>query len=276
MSVTREQLISDWRQELTAAEESAAASPRLVWLARMKVRLYRFLLACYGGSDWQPPPATETVSQIDSSSQAVFDSAQAAELAGKPAKSEIEIRSVLTAVAKAQDDPHAPGPLAGGLDHDSWVVVAAASSKLKLGQSLRLLWAAGLHPRACYRGDDRMIEVPACERREAFEVIEQNRHRVQLPPETPRTQPIPLLMQLGAAVIVSGWISFMLAWMLVASIYAYAGPLPGNGSLAEYLLSPDILALWAGMFLIVLQLSFLFLLAHRQPVKATKGSNKAK
>jgi hypothetical protein len=275
MSVTREQLISDWRQELTAAEESAAASPRLAWLARMKIRLYRFLLACYGGSDWQPP-ATETISRIESTSQAVFDSAQAAELAGKPAKSGVEIRSVLTAVAKAQDDPHAPGPLAGGLDHDSWVVVAAASSKLKLGQSLRFLWAAGLHPRACYRGDDRMIEVPACERREAFEVIEQNRHRVQLPPETPRTQPIPFLMRLGAAAILSGWISMLLAWMLVVSIYAYAGPLPGDRSLVAYLFSPDILALWAGLFLIVLQLSLLFLLARRQPGKAAKGTNEAK
>jgi hypothetical protein len=275
MAATREQLISDWRQELTAAEQSAAASPRLAWLARMKVRLYRFLLACYGGSDWQPPSAIETDSQVDSSSQAVFDSAQAAELAGKPAKSGVEIRCVLTAVAKAQDDPHAPGPLAGGLDHDSWVVVAAASSKLKLGQSLRLLQAAGLHPRACYRGDDRMIEVPACERHEAFEVIAQNRHRVQLPPETPRTQPPPLLMRLGAAAVVSAWISFMLAWMLVASIHAYAGPRPGNGSLGGYLFSPDILALWAGLFLIVLQLSLLLLLGRRPSAKVAKV-NKAK
>ena len=273
MSVTREQLISDWRQELTAAEASAAASPRLAWLARMKVRLYRFLLACYGGSDWQPP-ATETISQIGSSSQAVFDSAQAAELAGKPAKSEVEIRSVLTAVAKAQDDPHAPGPLAGGLDHDSWVVVAAASSKLKLGQSLRLLWAAGLHPRACYRGDDRMIEVPACERHEAFEVIEQNRYRVRLPPETPRTQPIPLWCRLAAAAIVSGWVSGLLAWMLLAIVFSQAGPVTQERSLGEFLWKSDIVAIWAGLFLIVLQLSWLFLLRRPQPAKLSSQSAK--
>jgi hypothetical protein len=264
MSVSREQLISDWRQELSAAEDSAAASPRLAWLARMKVRLYRFLLACYGGSDWQPPATDD--SQNGSSSKAVFDSARAAELAGKPARSGVEIRSVLTAVANAQDDPHAPGPLAGGLDHDSWVVVAAASSKLKTGQCLKLLWKAGLHPRASYRGDDRMIEVPACERHEAFEVIEQNRHRVQLPPETPRTQPIPLWCRLAAAAIVSGWVSGLLAWMLVAGIYAYAGPLPPARSFAQYLLEPDILAMWAGLFLIVLQLSWLVML-RRQPAK---------
>jgi hypothetical protein len=272
MAATREQLISDWRQELTAAEESVATSPRLAWIARMKVRLYRFLLACYGGSDWQPP-ATEAAARDGSSSQAVFDSEQAAELAGKPARSGVEIHCVLSAVAKAQDDPHAPGPLASGLDHDSWVVVAAASSKLKMGQSLRLLQAAGLHPRASYRGDDRMIEVPACERHEAFDIIEQNRHRVHLPPESPRTQPIPLWCRLGAAAIVSGWVSGLLAWMLVASIHAYAGPPPPARSLAQYLLNPEILAMWAGLFLIVLQLSWLVML-RRQPAKLSSSPAK--
>lgn len=274
MAATREQLISDWRQELAAAEGSVAASPRLAWLARMKVRLYRFLLACYGGSDWQPPPAIEPAARDKSSNQAVFDSASAAELAGKPARSGIQIRSVLTSVAKAQDDPHAPGPLAEGLDHDSWVVVAAASSKLKMGQSLRLLQAAGLHPRACYRGDDQMIEVPACERHEAFEVIEQNRHRVHLPPETPRTQPIPLWCRLAAGAIVSGWVSGLLAWMLVAMIFSHAGPVTRERSLGEFLWKPDILAIWAGLFLIVLQLSWLFVLRRPQPAKLSSGSAK--
>lgn len=274
MSVTREQLISDWQQELTAAEETVAASPRLAWLARMKVRLYRFLLACYGGSDWQPLIRAEAATSADSASVAVFDSAAAAELAGKPARSGAEIRSVLSAVAKAQDNSHAPGPLSEGLDHDSWVVVAAASSKLKMGQSLRLLRAAGLHARASYRGDDRMIEVPACERHEAFEVIEQNRHRVQLPPETPRTQPIPLWCRLAAVAIVSGWVSGLLAWMLIAAIFLLVAPNSREQSLGEFLFTADILGIWAGLFLVIVQLSWLGVFRRQQPNKLSSHSAK--
>ena len=139
MATTREQLISDWRQRLAAAEESAAASPRAAWLARMQVRLYRFLLACYGRSKWEPP------GEPRESTRLVFDSAAAESLEGKPARSRGQIRSVLTAVAKAQDDDHAPGPLTGGLDHDSWVVVAAASSKLKVNRCVEVLARSGLH-----------------------------------------------------------------------------------------------------------------------------------
>ena len=51
MTRARDQLISDWRQQLAAAESVVATSGRAAWLARVRRRLYRFLLACYGNRE---------------------------------------------------------------------------------------------------------------------------------------------------------------------------------------------------------------------------------
>ena len=245
MAASHEELIGDWRRELAAAEESVAASPRLAWLARMRVRLYRFLLACYGGGQWQAGPEHDPM-------PFVFDVADASALEGKPAKSGNEIRSVLAAVAKAQDGAHEPGPLAGGLDHDSWVVVAAASSKLKVGQCARLLMSAGLHPRTCYRGDDLMVEVPAHERHAAFEIVEQNRQRIHQPPKTPRTQPIPLWCRFAAVAITVLWPTAVIAWLLVAASWHSTEANIAEQSLDQYLRRPEIIPIWCSLFLAVL------------------------
>ena len=242
MATKPEELIGDWRRELAAAEESVAASPRLAWLSRMKVRLYRFLLACYGGGQWQTGPPHRPM-------PLVIDTAGADALDGKPARSGSEIRSVLAAVAKAQDGSYAPGPLAGGLDHDSWVVVAAASSKLKIGQCARLLAAAGLHPRTNFRGDDLMVEVPAHERHTAFEIVEQNRQRIHQPPRTPRTQPIPLWCRFAAVVIAIVWPTAVVAWMLVAITWRSTQGAGDPHSLHDFLLKPELIPMWGSLFL---------------------------
>jgi hypothetical protein len=264
MATTRDQLISDWRQQLAAAEESVAATPRAAWLARMQVRLYRFLLACYGGTQWQPPREPVVPATM------VFDSAEAKSLAGKPAKSLGQIRSVLTSVAKAQDDPHSPGPLAGGLDHDSWVVVAAASSKLKTGRCAELLSAAGLHPRRCFRGDDELVEVPAHERHEAFELVEQHRERIHQPPKTPRTQRIPVWCRFAAGAVVALWLSGLLAWTLMAFAWADSGPRIVNLHPAELLDGPSYFALWGSLFatsVLCVGLAFLRKFRPNRPIK---------
>ena len=272
MATTRDQLISDWRQQLAAAEESASATPRLAWLARMQVRLYRFLLACYGGSDWQPP------AEPRDSSPLVFDSAEAKSLDGKPAKSITEIRSVLTAVAKAQDDPHAPGPLAGGLDYDSWVVVAAASSKLKTAWCAELLAKAGLHPRRSYRGDDELVEVPAHERHEAFEIVEQNRERIHQPPRTPRTQPIPAWCRFAALAIGAAWVSGSLAWVIAACAWGSTGITdnPANRvQPTDFVANQAFFGIWISTYFVALLALGLAYARRPRPVRRAKlGSNR--
>jgi hypothetical protein len=262
MPTTRDQLIADWRQQLAAAEESVAGPGRLAWLSRMRVRLYRFLLACYGKGDWIPPTPAERTSQT-------LDPAEPLPLDGKPAKSAGQIRSVLAAVAGAQGDPHAPGPLAAGLEPESWVVAAAASSKLKTGRCYELLRAAGLHPRKRYCGDDQMVEVPACERHEALALIEQNRQRVHQPPNTPRTQRIPLWARWAAAAIVSTWVTGLLAATVFAAIWGVS-----TASQAELPLDlfnlPEFYFLWCSLFVLLLLLFGLRTIRQNRPVSAGK------
>jgi len=268
MATTRDQLISDWRQQLAAAEETVAATPRAAWLARMQVRLYRFLLACYGGSDWQAP------AESGESSPLVFDSAEAKSLSGKPAKSLGQIRSVLTSVAKAQEDPHVPGPLAGGLDYDSWVVVAAASSKLKTGWCAELLAKSGLHPQRCYRGDDETVEVPAHERHAAFEIIEQHRDRLHQPPRTPRTERIPAWCRFAAGAIVALWLTGFLSWAVTAFAWSSTGPVSLNVQPADLIDGPGYLATWFSLYLATLLGLVLAFLRRLRPIRGAKPGTK--
>ena len=245
MATTRDELISDWRERLAAAEECAGSSPRSVWLSRMRVRLYRFLLACYGNATWDPPAESANRSPV------VFDSVDAKSLDGKPAKSLGQIRSVLTSVAKAQDEPHVPGPLAGGLDVDSWVVVAAASSKLKVDRCVDLLVKAGLHPRLCQRGDDQMVEVPAHERHEAFDIVERHRARLHQPPKTPRTQPIPAWGRFAALAILILWTTGLLTWALAALAWSSTGyVLSRSASPIEIVDGRVFFSIWSSLYLV--------------------------
>jgi hypothetical protein len=267
MASHRHELIADWRHELTAAETVVADSPRAAWLARVRVRLYRFLLRCYGGEAWS---VGET---IKASQPAVDDSSEfsvfsGSELAGKPVKSEANIRAVLKAVAGAQDGVTAAGPLAAGLDGESWVIVAAASSKLKVGRCQQLLRAAGITARTAYRGDDHMVEVPAKQRHLAFDLIERNRRQIHAPPRTPRTQRIPLWARIAAVSFASVWLTGVLAagsyWMIWALTAERADPV------ANFLDQHEFYALWGSVFVLVWMLVFLRMSARPRPVPEAK------
>ncbi len=266
MAATRDELISDWRERLASAEECAGTSPRSAWLARMRIRLYRFLLACYGNSAWEPPAEPRSRSPL------VFDSAEAKLLDGKPAKSLGQIRSVLTSVAKAQDATHAPGPLAGGLDVDSWVVVAAASSKLKVDRCVDLLAKAGLHPRLCQRGDDQTVEVPAHERHEAFDVVERHRARLHQPPKTPRTQPIPAWGRFAALAILILWATGLLTWALAAIAWSSTGYVVSrSASPIEFVDGRVFLSIWSSLYLVFfLSVGLGFMRRLRRTAKASR------
>src|SRR5262245_5936502 len=109
MPATREELIADWRERLAAAEEPVTPdSSRAAWLARLRMRVYRFLLSLYGGGDWNAPEQIAE-RQREHNDSVVID-AGALPLAGKPAKGESAIRATLESVAKARENASAPGP----------------------------------------------------------------------------------------------------------------------------------------------------------------------
>ncbi len=254
MATSRDQLIADWRRELATAETTPADTPRAAWIARVRIRLYRFLLRCYSGEAWNisgQKVDAEQPSELDSG-LTVF---APTELDGKPAKSEAKIRAVLKAVAGAQDDPYAPGPLVAGLGGESWVIIAAASSKLKIGRCCQLLRAAGLTVRTAYRGDDHMVEVPARERHLAFGIIDRNRRQVHAPPNTPRTQRIPLWARIAAVSFTTLWLTSVLTagtYLLIWALTAERGR-----PVANFLDQREFYRLWGSLFVLLWMLVFL-------------------
>jgi hypothetical protein len=174
MATARDKLVADWRQELHAAQDALTASPRQAWLARMRVRLYRFLLRCYGKANWRTSPAPRDSGEV------VFDQPEVRFLHGKPAKSLGKIQAVLKSVASAQTHAPQSGELSRGLDPDSWVVIASASGHLDTGRLVDILNRKGVTARTAVCGDDVLVQVPACEREAAKELAERYRDRVRL------------------------------------------------------------------------------------------------
>src|SRR5687767_10369254 len=104
MTQTRDQLIADWQEQLAQAQGAKPVSPRIAWLQRTQVRLFRFMLANYGHQRWRPLEG-DSLPEETAAAQPAADTIvpAAAELDGKPARSDGEIRLVLTAVANAQE-----------------------------------------------------------------------------------------------------------------------------------------------------------------------------
>src|SRR5262245_1199784 len=110
MADTRERIIADWTRRLADAEASDDAGVnRAAWLSRLRVRLFRFLLSLYGDGRWNAAVEENGAASSSSNASVVFDSADALPLAGKPAKNDEQIRSVLAAVAAAQVEPQQSG-----------------------------------------------------------------------------------------------------------------------------------------------------------------------
>jgi hypothetical protein len=183
-SAARDDVIAHWRTELVAAEEAEQAGGQRPWLARMRVRLYRFLLACYAAGPWgaqsqeaegeaeslpdalsletarlEPRVSGESVANDD---QPYFSPPVAWTHVRAPGK----IAAVLKAVAGAQE-PHVAGPLVLGIEPDGWVTLAAASSHVDLQRLARILKHNGIEGRVRKVGDDSILEVRACDRGKA-------------------------------------------------------------------------------------------------------------
>lgn len=183
-TTNRDELIADWHERLAAASQtSTESSSRAAWLARLRLRLYRFLLSLYGEGNWNAPKKTV---QPSSDCHAVAIGPEALPLSGKPAKDESTIRAALHSLASARELKPEPGPLMGGIDRDAWVVVASASRGLDSQLSAEALRAKGMIPRIVSRNRDVTVEVRVQHRIAAAELISSQCHRLWLrPPAAP-------------------------------------------------------------------------------------------
>jgi hypothetical protein len=209
MPTPRDQLIADWRKRLAAASEAPQEpTSRAVWLARLRRRLYQFLLSLYGEGDWNAPVGT--VEQVRGESSSVRrgspDRAAAPteglplDLAGKPAKDATVIRAVLESVAGASENRPPTGPLAAGIDRDDWIVVASISRGLDPELTAAALLSKGIVPRVIPHRRDVTVEVRACHLAAAKELIDSQRHHLFV-----RPRPEPELVGRPATIATGGF-----------------------------------------------------------------------
>lgn len=179
MPLSRNQLVAEWQCRLAAAEDAqAGTSGRTVWLARLQLRLYRFLISLYGTGDWRT--SESAACETDGSQSVVFDSPEVLPLAGKPAKEAGKIRQVLKAVSTAQDEPRPSGPLIGGLSSNDWMTVAVVRRRRDQERCASLLRRLKFTVRCARLGAKVAVEVPAHEYRAALLLLAEQDHRHKL------------------------------------------------------------------------------------------------
>lgn len=128
--LSRGKLVQDWRRRLAAAEADGAEGERRTWLAQMRLRLYRFLLSCYGDTAWRADEPSEfgdeTLADVHRGDTTTLLDCP---LQGKPAKTSGKMLAVLKSVSAAQDHPAEAGPLLDGKAAEEWVVAVSMREK---------------------------------------------------------------------------------------------------------------------------------------------------
>ena len=168
-------LADSWRSRLAAAERQIALDPTYRrWLPGIYVRVYRYLLACYGDA----PPIEVTVDRTADRMEFHDETRDVDGAAPKPVEN---IRATLSAIHEARGEGVPSGPLAdGGLQENDWITVAAASSHVAPNGCVRLLRQRGLRARKIRQGDDTIIVVPVAQRERAFRLLHDNRDALRL------------------------------------------------------------------------------------------------
>ncbi|MCE9524755.1 MAG: hypothetical protein K8R36_01725 [Planctomycetales bacterium] len=251
--LSRGKLVQDWRRRLATAEADGAEGERRTWLAQMRLRLYRFLLSCYGDTAWRADEPSEigdeTLADVAHGDTTMLLDVR---LDGKPAKTSGKMQAVLKSVSAAQDHP-AAGPLIGGISKDEWVVAVSVRDKLNMDTCCRLLQRLGIL--AVNTG--REIKVRHCDLEQATELIRKAQPAlkiklVYLPFPFMIVRPNPnvfLTTRLIIACLYLGPIYAFGIWLGLTGLYSLTGN--GEGShwylvvfgLISYLLGASLAAL---------------------------------
>ena len=179
--IHRSEIVSQWQDRLSAAEELAHSTARFRWIHLARVRLYRFLLACYGRGQWR----TGADEAEQTPAEGVVSRYEASKWSGKPPKTVGAIQSVLKSVHNAQDRAPPVGPLVGGLDPEAYLAVTASDARIDVEKCENFLIERGFHPRVIGRGRRRTVEVPYAELKAAEALVDAHREKLRLVFQSP-------------------------------------------------------------------------------------------
>ena len=123
-----QQLVQRWNERLAVGERLLTnPSPRLRWLGRVYIRLYRFLLSVYGRGEWRSdtasPPGEDQDFDADASASRMPFVDLTSHDPGAPAKSLEQIRYTLKSMHLANSRTVEIGPLREGLQPESWIAI---------------------------------------------------------------------------------------------------------------------------------------------------------
>jgi hypothetical protein len=196
---TRQELLDQWQQRLADAEAACQATVVPAWSDRIRIRLYRFLLAMYGHTDW-PGPKDDVDNVQGRSANGQLTVAEPKEvLAGKEPRSRAEILRGLRNIKGLGEELAPAGPLVDGLLPDSPVIVASFRKQNPADVAVRKLRRAGFAPAIARQGRLWQIYVVAPHAAAAKAILEEQAPR-HISPVAIRTvrQPDHIVSLLGA------------------------------------------------------------------------------
>jgi len=185
----------------------------------MRVRLYRFLLACYGSGDWQADE--ETLAEDDEapqSSSAMPLVEQGGPWEGKPPKAGDSIRTTLEQIHAANEGAASADSITVAGGQPTWVAATAQSAGISPRRCCSLLRGRGTQARLVQRGDDVIVEVPRDDLDEALRLIDQRREYLRIRRESEPVWPT-IVSYLRGVASVAGIFAL---WLAIALCWSYA------------------------------------------------------
>lgn len=172
---TRQELLDRWTDRLFEAEAACEDPLTDSWSARLRRKLYRFLLAMYGRADW-PGPKDDVDNEAGrrKNSQLVVAEPQT-ELAGKEPRTRAQILKGLQNIKGLSEELAPPGPLGQGLHPNSPMVVASFKKRPRANSAFWRLKRLGFAPEMIYSGDQYQIFVIAGLAAAAIRQLEEQR-----------------------------------------------------------------------------------------------------
>ncbi len=248
----RDQLVRRWQESLDRNEaEFGRVSPHRRWLKHIYIRVYRFLLSVYGGSDWAT--GTEGPASTDGGSSGTDLDGQVMPLVdlrddegGRPPKDIAQIRQTLKTVHSAVTPP-AQGPRSHGMTQSDWIPVVSPRDGLSAECIAMELRRLGIPFRYGGWGSGSSVEVRLVHHVEALDILERagsrvRAHRQEGDHRTERS----LRAQRRSRIIVGAWLGAVFFGALPLIVYLCDSEAPWPNPLTAELCVASLLGVGVG------------------------------